>query len=252
MLDWSLDISVWVKINTGMNRLGFSYEDVLFLCNQLDQNTKCKINVEGLITHYANADEPKHYLNQKQIENFYEIKQILKKDISISISNSAAILSGIAQNEWVRPGIALYGASPFIDKTAGDLGLIPAMTLVSKLISIRFCYAGDNVGYGAEYICAEDMLIGVVAIGYGDGYPRHATMGTPVLINGVVVPLIGLVCMDMIMVDLRLCNNAQVGDDVTLWGKNLPIEVIAKKANTIPNQLMTGVSSRVIRNIEFY
>ena len=124
------------------------------------------------------------------------------------------------------------------------------MTLVSKLINIRFCLSGDTIGYGAEYTCPEDMVVGVIAIGYGDGYPRHAATGTPVLINNIKVPLIGRVCMDMIMIDLRRCRNAKIGDRVILWGKDLPVEIIANHANTIPHELLTGLTSRVPRCVE--
>lgn len=243
-------IDIWLKVNTGMNRLGFSVKETVTLYRQFEQKSKKTINIVGLLTHFACSDEPVHPLNQKQIEIF---RTIIKKGISISLSNSAAILSGGAVNEWVRPGIALYGVSPFNDSSIGaDFGLSPVMTLVSQLISTRFCLAGDTIGYGAEYTCPEDMLVGVIAAGYADGYPRHAAIGTPVLINDTIVPLIGRVCMDMIMIDLRKYKNAKIGDQVILWGKNLPIEIIAKHSNTIPNELLTGLTSRVPRCIKLY
>jgi alanine racemase len=241
-------INFWLKVNTGMNRLGFTVEEITKIYKKFGYTLKRSINIIGLLTHFSCSDEPTHPLNQKQIETF---RLIIKNNIPFSISNSAAILSGIASNEWIRPGIALYGVSPFNDNSIGtDLGLFPVMTLVSQLISTRFCSVGDTVGYGAEYICPENMLIGVIAVGYGDGYPRHAPMGTPVLINDTIVSLIGRVCMDMIIVDLRKCKNAKIGDQVVLWGRNLPIEIIAKYSNTIPHELLSGLTARVPRCIE--
>jgi alanine racemase len=150
-------------------------------------------------------------------------------------------------SDYARPGILLYGVSPFLNETGAARGLQPVMTLQSELISIKQCLQGDAIGYGADWVCPEDMLVGVVGIGYGDGYPRHAKTGTPVLVDGKRVSLLGRVSMDMISVDLRELPNAQIGDKVILWGEGLPAEEIAEFASTIAYDLFCGVTSRVPR-----
>lgn len=163
-----------------------------------------------------------------------------------SLANSAGILGWPQTHaDWVRPGIMLYGASPFVDSIANDEGLQPVMHLQSTLISIKRHRKGEAIGYGATWRCPQTMPVGVVAIGYADGYPRHAPTGTPVLVNGKRVPLVGRVSMDMITVDLRSQPNARIGDPVVLWGKNLPVEEIANLAGTIAYELLCHVSSRV-------
>jgi alanine racemase len=139
----------------------------------------------------------------------------------------------------------LYGVSPLLNRNGAEFNLQPVMTLSSKLIAINFMRKGDAIGYGGTWNCPEDMPVGVVAIGYGDGYPRHAQNGTPVLVNGIKCPLVGRVSMDMITVDLRNYPKAKIGDTVVLWGKNLAIEEIARCANTIAYQLLCGVTQRV-------
>ena len=198
----------------------------------------------GLMTHLACADDPKHLLNRPANP---PVSAINRGDLrrTKSIANSAAILSRPqAHCDWVRPGIMLYGASPFADKTAEN-EIRPVMTLISHLNAVRMARRGDWVGYGATQQCPEDMPIGVVAIGYGDGYPRHARSGTPVLVNGQICPLLGRVSMDMITVDLRAAPHAQVGDQVVLWGKGLPAEQIAACAETIAYELFCHVTKRV-------
>jgi len=167
-----------------------------------------------------------------------------------SIANSAGILGWLGSHADIdRPGILLYGASPFLNETGADRGLRPVMTLRSELIAINACQAG---GCGrvmvVARVCPEAMPVGVVGIGYGDGYPRHAPTGTPVLVNGVEVPLVGRVSMDMICVDLRGLPDAQVGDGVVLWGEGLPAETVARAAGTIAYELFCSVTVRVPRN----
>ena len=139
----------------------------------------------------------------------------------------------------------LYGASPFINDTAIAHDLKPVMTLTSALIAINYYKKGDAIGYAASWVCPHDMPVGVVAMGYGDGYPRHAVSGTPVLVNGQRVPLIGRVSMDMLSVDLSSQPQAHIGDAVTLWGEGLPVEEVARCASTISYQLLCGVTQRV-------
>ena len=164
----------------------------------------------------------------------------------LSAANSAGILGWPETHlDWVRPGIMLYGVSPFNGETGGMRGLKPVMTLRTRLIAVNRCPAGERVGYGGVFTCPEDMPVGVVGIGYGDGYPRHAPGGTPLLLNGRRVPLIGRVSMDMLTVDLRNQPDARVGDPVVLWGEGLPVEEIAQAAGTIAYELLCGVTSRV-------
>ena len=186
---------------------------------------------------------PRGDATEQQIQIFTELVKYLKIE-EASLANSAGILGWpTAHLNWVRPGIMLYGASPFPDMV--DENLKPVMQLQSSLISVKRCYKGDGIGYGATWICPQTMPVGVIAIGYADGYPRHAPIGTPVLVNGKRVPLIGRVSMDMITVDLRNQPNARVGDPVLLWGTGLPVEEIASLSGTIAYELFCNLGSRV-------
>ena len=149
-----------------------------------------------------------------------------------------------AHGDWVRPGLMLYGVSPFDDELGSELGLQPVMTLRSRLISVRQVRAGEAVGYGGAYVCPEDMPVGVVAYGYGDGYPRHGQTGTPVLVRGIRSQVIGHCSMDMMTVDLRPVPDARFGDAVTLWGLGLPIEEVARASGTVPYELLCRVRMR--------
>jgi alanine racemase len=236
-------ISIWLKIDTGMHRLGFPIDQAQALYQRLQ---KC-VNVAKplhTLTHLADADNLEKITTQKQIEVFKKVTETWLA--SKSISNSAAIISWPeAHADWIRPGIMLYGVSPFTERTAHDFDLQPVMTLHSRLIAINTFQRDDAVGYGGIWTCPEKMRVGVVAIGYGDGYPRHAPNGTPVLIRGIQCPLAGRVSMDMITVDLRNCPQAQVGDVATLWGQGLSIEEIARHADTIAYELLCQVTARV-------
>ncbi len=236
-------VMVWLKLETGMHRLGLLPEQFLDAWQRLQRLPWIKKPL-GLMTHLACADDPHHSLTSEQIHLFQQLTADFPGPKSVA--NSAAILSRQdALYDWVRPGIMLYGASPFANKTGAELGLRPVMTLTSHLNAVRWAKRGDYVGYGAIQQCPADMPIGVVAIGYGDGYPRHARSGTPVLVNGQICPLIGRVSMDMITVDLRAAPHAQVGDQVILWGEGLPAEYIATCAETIAYELFCHVTKRV-------
>jgi alanine racemase len=237
-------ITVWVKIDSGMHRLGFNPEDAANIFNRLEKIASVNHPVK-LMTHLANADDKHDEKSLKQVDLFYKSIEGLSVD-ETSIANSAGIL-GWPQSHatWNRPGIMLYGVSPFIYSKAEDNNLKPVMTLSSQLISIKKINKGETVGYGGTYTCDKDMTIGVVAIGYGDGYPRHAKTGTPVLVNNQRCNLVGRVSMDMICVDLSEQDDAQVGNPVVLWGEGLPVEEIAECSETIAYELLCGVTSRV-------
>jgi len=237
-------IATWLKLDTGMHRLGFSAEEFGSVLQQLQQISG--VDEIGLMTHLANADDQTDSTTEEQLTLFEEL--VTGCGCPLSSANSAGILGFPASHhDWVRPGIMLYGASPFADSTGSQLGLKPVMTLRGSLISVKQLKKGDRVGYSGTYEAVEAMPIGVVGIGYGDGYPRHATAGTPVLVNGQSLPLIGRVSMDMITVDLRQQPDAQVGDPVILWGEGLPAEQIAELSDTIAYQLFCGITNRVRR-----
>ena len=239
----SAPVHVWLKIDTGMHRLGFDPQQVP---NAYRRLTSCR-NVAGplhLMTHLADADSRHDPLTAQQIESFNATVSGFEGERSIA--NSAAIIAWPqSHGDWVRPGIMLYGASPFNDTVGAAEGLQPVMTLSSKLIAINHFKKGDKVGYGGEWTCPEDMPVGVVAIGYGDGYPRGVSSGTPVVIKNQRVPVVGRVSMDMITVDLRGLPTARTGDTVVLWGGGLPVEEIAQCAKTIPYELLCRVTQRV-------
>lgn len=235
-------VALWVKLDSGMHRLGFPLADVPALWTRIREREDWDFC--GWITHLACADEPQSAATPAQIAAFEAALRELPGPRSIA--NSAGLLAWpSARTDWVRPGLMLYGASPLPDTTAAALGLKPAMTLESRLIAVRHYAAGDAIGYGAAYRCPEPMPVGVVAVGYADGYHRAMPTGTPVLIDGRRVPLIGRVSMDMITVDLRPAPDARVGDPVRLWGPGLPVEEIAARAGTIAYELLCGLTQRV-------
>jgi alanine racemase len=194
------------------------------------------------MTHFANADETRGVAAQLALFNDLAAPYRLAR----SLANSAALLRYPATHgDWVRPGIMLYGASPFADVSAQQLGLRPAMTLSSRIIATQELRAGDEVGYGALFRAEHDMRIGIVACGYADGYPRHAPNGTPVLVDGQRTRTVGRVSMDMLYVDLGPLPQAGVGSAVTLWGGGLPVEDVASAAGTIGYELMCALTVRV-------
>lgn len=236
-------VRVWLKIDSGMHRLGFAPAVAADAWRRLRECAAVAARI-GLVTHLANADDRSDSYTLMQLEAFRSALPGLEAERSIA--NSAGILGWPqAHAEWVRPGIMLYGASPFVAGRGEEEGLVPVMTIATRLIAVNHFRKGEAVGYGGSWVCPEDMLVGVAAIGYGDGYPRHAATGTPVLVNGIRVPLVGRVCMDMITVDLRGAPDAQVGDPVVLWGRDLPVEEVAQHSSTIAYELLCGISQRV-------
>ena len=237
-------IDVWVKVDTGMNRLGFSVDEAQTVVDQLH---RCEHAGQlTLMSHLACADDVNSDAARAQVAKFRQL--VGDTGLPASLANSAGVVAWPdTAYEWQRPGIMLYGSSPVTGKTADALDLRPVMTASSALIAVRQLRKGDAVGYGGDWVCPEDMTVGVVAFGYGDGYPRHAKPGTPVLVNEKTVPLIGRVSMDMITVDLRTQENARVGDKVVLWGDGLPVDDVAHHADTISYELLCHVTSRVPR-----
>ena len=241
----SLDepLQVWLKIDTGMHRLGVSIDKAKALLERLNNCSNVNPSIR-LMTHFATANQVDHPLTQQQLKLFKQFCSELNYEKTLA--NSAAIINfSETHADWVRPGLMLYGVSPMKDKLADDYGLKPVMTLESEIISIQHLRKGDSVGYGATWRCPEDMPVGVVAAGYGDGFPRHARSGTPIIVNGVRCSLIGRASMDMLTVDLRNQPQAKIGDRIVLWGESLPIEEIAQHADTIPYELLCGVHKRL-------
>lgn len=238
-------IHVWLKLDSGMHRLGLAVEEFNACHRRLCRCPSVR-QPPFLMTHLANADVLTDPVTGRQLDLFADNVSGLPGERSIA--NSAGLLAwDQSLAEWVRPGIALYGVSPFPHRTAPEDGLKPVMTLRARLIAVKQLKAGDAIGYGGDWVCHYPTRLGVAAIGYGDGYPRHARSGTPVLVRGQRVPLIGRVSMDMITIDLTECREAEVGDEVTLWGEGLPVEEIARHADTIPYVLLCNVTPRVKR-----
>lgn len=237
-------LNVWLKLDSGMHRLGLDAVAVRAAFNRL--RAAVQVAELNLMSHFACADERGHPLNEDQLECFLGL---LDLDFDQrSLANSAAVLTiPAAHMDWIRPGIMLYGASPFADLTASELGLRPAMSLRAQLIAVREIAVGESVGYGAGWVAERPSRIGTVSCGYADGYPRHAPSGTPVLVNGQRVPLVGRVSMDMLAVDLTDLPGAAVGDEVELWGAQLLIDEVAAHAGTIGYELLTKVTARVPR-----
>ncbi|WP_219114265.1 alanine racemase [Janthinobacterium sp. UMAB-56] len=241
-------IDVHLKMNTGMNRLGFTPQAVAAAYARL-RAIPC-VGTITLMTHFANADEaaPTRLPLEQQMLRFVAGEASIGTSLPRSLCNSAALLLHQLDSDWVRPGIMLYGGTPS-GATGGTsaqaFGLLPTMTLRSSIIGIQEIAAGEVVGYGSRYEAAGNIKVGVVACGYADGYPRHAPEGTPVLVDGVRTGLIGRVSMDMLMVDLTHVAAAKVGSSVTLWGQGMPIDEVALAAGTIGYELMCALAPRV-------
>ncbi len=237
-------LRVWLKIDTGMHRLGFAPQAAAEVHARLRALAGVDPDIV-LMTHFAASDELQSDLTPQQIARFGAATVTLPG--LQSLANSAALLGWPAANaQWVRAGGILYGLSVIEGKTGADLDLQPAMTLSTKLIAVNRIKRGERIGYAASYECPEDMPVGVAAIGYGDGYPRSAPSGTPVLVNGLRAGIVGRVSMDLITIDLRTVADARVGDRVILWGRELPVENIATHAGTISYDLTCGMTKRVL------
>jgi alanine racemase len=237
-------LRVWIKVDTGMHRLGFAparareVHAALLAMPAVDGEI-------GLMTHFASSEEFEGRDTALQIQRFREATAGLNGPRALS--NSAAVLGWPdARGDWVRTGGLLYGLSVVDGRSGADFGFRPAMTLSTRLVAINQLARGERVGYNGTYECPEDMAVGVAAIGYGDGYPRSAAAGTPVLVNGRQAPLIGRVSMDLITIDLRGMPDARTGDRVTLWGEGLPVETVAAAAGTISYDLTCGMTRRVL------
>ena len=236
-------LTLWLKFDSGMHRLGFPVEDLRYWFERVQRLPKVAQPVRAM-THLASADERNNPQTSEQLGVFFA--QVAAVDAELSIANSAGVLAWPESHlDWVRPGIMLYGISPFAGECAQTFGLRPAMTLRTALIAVNQIGSGGRVGYGGTWTCPERMPVGIAAVGYGDGYPRHAENGTPVLVNGQRSALIGRVSMDMIALDLRAQPQARPGDPVVLWGEGLPVEEVARHAGTIPYELVCRTMSRV-------
>lgn len=242
-------VSIWLKIDTGMNRLGFLPQDADDLIKRL--KSMSAVRELRLMTHLSSADELENSTTDEQLQLFASVAE--KFDGAVSIGNTPGILGWPAVanprpeligDNWIRPGLALFGISPFADKTGSDLGLKPVMQFEARLIAVKPLRKGARVGYQGSYESKSDSTLGIISAGYGDGYTRQLPSGTPILINGRRVPLIGKVSMDMIAVDLGPNASDAVGDVATLWGDGLAVEEVASWSNAIPYELVCGVMNR--------
>ncbi len=237
-------IPVWLKVDTGMHRLGFDPEAVPATVARL---RACAAVADILLmTHFACSDEPGHGMTEVQLARFGRMADAL--GLEASLSNSAAVMAWPeAHHQWLRPGVMLYGVTPFEESHPVADQLRAAMTLSSEIIAVRDVPAGESVGYGATFSCDRPHRIGTVAMGYGDGYPRHARTGTPVVVEGQRTRLVGRVSMDMLTVDLTDLPQAGVGTRVELWGRQLQVAEVARWCDTIPYTLLTCLTPRVPR-----
>ena len=245
-LDWvaaadpARPLAIHAKFNSGMNRLGFDAHGLREAVVRLERSPT--VRSVTLMTHFANADVPGGI--DQALADFLAATEGLAGQRSVS--NSAATIDHPrAAFDWVRPGVMLYGGTPFDDRDARSLGLRPAMQLRSELLAVQTLRAGDSVGYGSLFTASRPTRIGVVACGYADGYPRHAPVGTPVIVDGVRTGTAGRVAMDMLMVDLTPVPRAVAGSPVELWGESLPIDEVAQAAGTIGYELMCALAPRV-------
>jgi alanine racemase len=235
---------VWLKLDSGMNRLGFK-SDAFRLAHAALSEASAINGPVNLITHLASADMPELPATAEQLMVFAAATRSLTGERSVA---SSAALLGFPDSraDWVRPGLLLYGVSPFRNSTGADHGLRPVMTLHSRIIAVNDLIVGDQVGYGGDWTATRPTRLVIAAVGYGDGYPRSASSGTPVLVNGEHAALAGRVSMDMIAIDATDVKRApKVGDPVVLWGEGLPVEQVALWAETIPYTLLCGINQRV-------
>jgi alanine racemase len=238
--DTSQRVGVFLKVNSGMNRLGFAPEQVADVLRRLEA---CGTVAEVvLMTHFADADDDRGVA--WQLERLRAIPDGARR--SWSLANSAALIRyPVTRTGWVRPGIMLYGSSPFEDETALSLGLQPAMTLETCIIAVRELRPGERVGYGGVFTADAPVRVGIVACGYADGYPRHAPGGTPIVVDGQRTRTLGRVCMDVLFADLTGLPGAGIGSPVVLWGAGLPVEEVAAAAGTVGYELLCALAPRV-------
>ena len=233
-------LDVLLKLNTGMNRLGFQPGEFRAALDRVRASPA--VGAITLMTHFADADDERGVAWQMETFERAAAGEALPR----SVANSAAILRYPETHfDAVRPGIMLYGVSPFAESVGADLGLKPVMTLASELIAVRELSLGDRVGYGGAYTARSPGRVGVVACGYADGYPRHAPTGTPVLVGDVLTGTVGRVSMDMLAVDLSRAPDARVGTRVVLWGEGNPVEHVATAAGTLGYELLCALAPRV-------
>lgn len=233
-------VDVFLKLNTGMNRLGLMPAEVPNVLAELRASDR--VRAVTLMTHFACADDDRGIASQLQVFEAITNRESLPR----SIANSATVLRyPRVRSDWIRPGIMLYGGSPFADVTARSLGLTPVMTLRSRIIAVQMLNTGDAVGYGATYVADSPQRIGIVACGYADGYPRHAQSGTPVVVEGVRTHTVGRVSMDMLCIDITTLPQATVGSPVTLFGDELSADEVASAAGTVSYELFCALASRV-------
>jgi alanine racemase len=235
---------IWLKLDSGMNRLGFK-GDAFQAAHAALSALPCVQRPFNLCTHLACADSPELPTTAEQLMVFGAATRALPGERSLG--NSAALLSfPESQADWVRPGLALYGISPFRGTTGAEHGLRPVMTLRARVIAVKNLAEGEQVGYGGDWTATRPTGLAIASVGYGDGYPRGAASGTPILVNGERAGLAGRVSMDMLAIDVtELQRPVKVGDPVVLWGEGLPVEEIALWAETIPYTLVCGISQRV-------
>lgn len=233
-------LPIYIKLNTGMNRLGFTHEQIPALRQQLARNTA--VDPAALMMHFAEADSERGI--EWQLERFRRMTYGWR--LPVCMANSAAILRyPLTAHDWVRPGIMLYGASPFAETSAENLGLQPVMTLSSRILAVQEIQPGERVGYGGTFEASRPSRIGIVACGYADGYPRHAPSGTPILVNGRRTTTVGRVSMDMLACDLTDIPEAGVDSPVVLWGEGMPADEVAAAAGTISYELFCALARRV-------
>ena len=236
-------LRVWLKLDSGMHRVGLTPETFV----QADRALSGHSGISELVhmTHFSHADDITTVMMERQLSCFWACHKACS-EAKVSLANSAALISRPETHaDWVRPGIMLYGDNPLA--AHHPVLLRPAMTVRAHVIAIRRIGSGESVGYSGRWTSSRPSLIGTIGIGYGDGYPRHAQNGTPVRINGRLVPLVGRVCMDSITVDLTDCEHVSIGDEATLWGHELPVATVANHANTISYELLTSITQRVNR-----
>lgn len=234
-------VAVFLKMNTGMNRLGFKPDAYVAALNRL---ASCK-NVKGeitLMTHFATADEDEGVV--AALTQFQKIAQGL--NYPTSLANSAAILRyPETRTDWVRPGIMLYGATPVTGAAAASYGLKPVMNFTSEIIAVQNLEAGESVGYGKRFTATRKTRVGIVACGYADGYPRHAPSGTAIAVNGKLTQTLGRVSMDMLFADITDIPQANIGSPVELWGSQIPVDTVAEAAGTVGYELLCAIAPRV-------